>query len=147
MHLIIICKENMEYPFIMFSKMGPEVHFIKLGRVRVLLVPYMCWCFSARSTMVWILEGRGGGTGDRYHRGPSFTIFLRPESFSNKLNAGADPNCNKKGGVFMYDSCTSMLEITGFQTIFYINLYVLVRYFLFNMANLFIQSWKDNIKL
>ena len=61
------------------------------------------------------------GTGDRYHRGPSFTIFLRPKSFSNKLNVGADPNCNKKGGVFMYDSCTSMLEITGFQTIFYIN--------------------------
>ena len=56
--------------------------------------------------------GRGGGvTGDRYHRGPSFTIFLRPESFSNKLNVGADQNCNKKGGVFMYDSCTSMLEI------------------------------------
>ena len=69
--------------------------------------------------MVWILEG-GGGVQVIGIIGA--LLFLRPESFSNKLNAGADPNCNKKGGVFMFDSCTSMLEITGFQTIFYINM-------------------------
>ena len=51
-------------------------------------------------------EGRGV-TGDRYHRGPSFTIFLRQKSLSNKLNAEADPNCNKKG---VY-SCMILVQV------------------------------------
>ena len=58
--------------------------FTKLGRDEVLMVPYNCCCFSARS-----LQGRIQGVAKIGHRGsPSSTnFFFRLEDCSNKPNA------------------------------------------------------------
>ena len=58
--------------------------FMKLGRDGVLMVPYKCCCFSARS-----VQGRIQGGAKIGHRGsPSSTNFgFRLERYSNKLNA------------------------------------------------------------
>ena len=58
--------------------------FTKLGRDEVLMVPYKCCCFSARS-----VQGRIQGGAKIGHRGsPSSTnFFFRLEGYSNKPNA------------------------------------------------------------
>ena len=57
---------------------------MKLGRYEVLMVPYKCCCFSARSA-----QGRIQGGAKICHGGsPSSRIFFfRPEGYSNKPNA------------------------------------------------------------
>ena len=58
--------------------------FMKLDRDEVLMVPYKCCCFSARS-----VKGRIQGGAKIGHWGsPSSTnFFFRPEGYSNKPNA------------------------------------------------------------
>ena len=58
--------------------------FMKLGRDEVLMVPYSCCCFSARS-----VQGRIQGGAKIGHWGsPSSTnFFFRLEGYSNKPNA------------------------------------------------------------
>ena len=57
---------------------------MKLGRDEVLMVPYKCCCFSARSP-----QGRIQGGAKIGHRGSpsSRNFFFRPEGYSNKPNA------------------------------------------------------------
>ena len=57
---------------------------MKLGRDEVLMVPYKCCCFSARSP-----QGRIQGGAKIGHGGSpsSRNFFFRPESYSDKLNA------------------------------------------------------------
>ena len=68
--------------FIFFSRTAWWI-FMKLGRDEVLMVPYKCCCFSARSA-----QGRIQGGAKIGHGGsPSSRIFFfRPEGYSNKLN-------------------------------------------------------------
>ena len=57
--------------------------FTKLGRHEVLMVPYKCCCFLARS-----VQGRIQGRVKIGHRGsPSSTNSFRLEGYSNKSNA------------------------------------------------------------
>ena len=57
--------------------------FMKLGGDEVLMVPYKCCCFSARS-----VEGRIQGRAKIGHEGsPSSMNFFRLEGYSNKPNA------------------------------------------------------------
>ena len=58
--------------------------FMKLGRDEVLMVPYKCCCFSARSP-----QGRIQGGAKIGHTGsPSSTnFFFRLEGYSNKPNS------------------------------------------------------------
>ena len=58
--------------------------FTKLGRDEVLMVPYKCCCFSARSP-----QGRIQGRAKIGHAGsPSSTnLFFRLEGYSNKPNS------------------------------------------------------------
>ena len=71
------------YIFNFFSRTAWWI-LIKLGRDEVLMVPYKCCCFSARSA-----KGRIQGGAKIGHGGsPSSRIFFfRPEGYSNKLNA------------------------------------------------------------
>ena len=56
---------------------------MKLGRDEVLMVPYKCCCFSARSAQGWIQGGAKIGHGGS----PSSRIFFfRLEGYSNKPN-------------------------------------------------------------
>ena len=57
---------------------------MKLGRDEVLMVPYKCCCFSARSA-----QGRiQGGAKIGYRGSPSLrNFFFRPEGYSDKSNA------------------------------------------------------------
>ena len=56
---------------------------MKLGRDEVLMVPYKCCCFSARST-----QGRIQGGAKIGHGGsPTSRNFFRPEGYSDKPNA------------------------------------------------------------
>ena len=57
---------------------------MKLGMHEVLIVPYMCCCFSARSA-----QGRIQGGDKIGHRGPlsSRNFFFRPDGYSDKPNA------------------------------------------------------------
>ena len=57
---------------------------MKLGRDEVVMVPYKCCCFSARSA-----QGRIQGRANIGHGGsPSLrNFFFKPEGYSNKLNA------------------------------------------------------------
>ena len=58
--------------------------FTKLGRDEVLMVPYKCCCFSARSVQGWIQGGAKIGHGGS----PSSTnFFFKLEGYSNKPNA------------------------------------------------------------
>ena len=60
-----------------------EWMFTKLGRDEVLMVPYKCFYFSARS-----VQGRIQGGAKIGHAGsPSTNFFFRPEGYSNKSNA------------------------------------------------------------
>ena len=57
---------------------------MKLGRDEVLMVPYKCCCFSARSAQGWIQGGAKIGHGGS----PSLrNFFFRPEGYREKLNA------------------------------------------------------------
>ena len=58
--------------------------FTKLGRDEVLMVPYKCCCFLARSVQGWI-QG-GAKIGHRWSLSSS-NFFFRLEGYSNKLNA------------------------------------------------------------
>ena len=58
--------------------------FTKLGRDEVLMFPYKCCCFSARSVQGQIQGGAKIGHGEF----PSSTnFFFRLEGYSNKRNA------------------------------------------------------------
>ena len=69
--------------FDFFSRTAEWI-LMKLGRDEVLMVPYKCCCFSARSPQGWIQGGAKIG-----HRGSpsSRNFFFRPEGYSGKLNA------------------------------------------------------------
>ena len=56
--------------------------FKKLGRDEVLMVPYKCCCFSARS-----VQGQGVVKIGHGWSPSSTNFFFRPEGYSNKPNA------------------------------------------------------------
>ena len=56
---------------------------MKLGRDEVLMVPYKCCCFSARSAQGWIQGGAKIGHGGS----PSSRNFFRLEGYRDKPNA------------------------------------------------------------
>ena len=65
---------------------------MKLGRDEVLMVPYNCCCFLARSAQGRIQGGakigHGGGGGGGGGVSPSLrNFFYRSEGYSNKPNA------------------------------------------------------------
>ena len=57
---------------------------MKLGMHEVLMVPYKCCCFSARSAQGWIQGGAKTGHGGSPS---SRNFFFRPEGYSDKPNA------------------------------------------------------------
>ena len=57
---------------------------MKLGKDEVLMVPYKCCCFSARSAQGRIQGGAKIGHGGSPSSG---NFFFRPEGYSNKPNA------------------------------------------------------------
>ena len=70
------------YIFNFFSRTARWI-LMKLGRDEVLMVPYKCCCFSARST-----QGRIQGGAKIGHRGSpsSRNFFFRSEGYSDKPN-------------------------------------------------------------
>ena len=70
------------YIFNFFSRTAGWI-LMKLGRDEVLMVPYKCCCFSARSA-----QGRIQGGAKIGHRGSpsSRNFFFRPEGYSDKPN-------------------------------------------------------------
>ena len=69
--------------FNFFSRTAWQI-LMKFGRDEVLMVPYKCCCFSARSP-----QGRIQGGAKIGHRGSpsSRNFFFRPEGYSDKPNA------------------------------------------------------------
>ena len=74
---------------------------MKLGRDEVLMVPYKCCCFSARSA-----QGRIQGGAKIGQRGSpsSRNFFFRPEGYSDKPNGDDLEACGKKCCYFWFHS-------------------------------------------
>ena len=67
---------------------------MKLGRDKVLMVPYKCCCFSARLLSIWFVAVAFRSEEVSWRRGPPWPIwspasrnfFFRPEGYSDKPN-------------------------------------------------------------
>ena len=80
---VVVCRPSVNFHiFIFFSRTAWWI-LMKLGRDEVLMVPYKCCCFSARSA-----QGRIQGGAKIGQRGSpsSRNFFFRPDGYSDKPN-------------------------------------------------------------
>ena len=87
---------------------------MKLGRDEVLMVPYKCCCFSARSAQGWIQGGAKIG-----HRGPLLqetSSSDRKATATNRMHSNDLEACGKKCCYFWFHSEVKFL--TRFRRLF-----------------------------
>ena len=84
---------------------------MKLGMDEVLMVPYKCWCFSARSAQGRIQGGAKIGHG---------VLFFRLEGYSNKPNAKQWSRSIWEGSVVIFGSNQKSNFWRVFDVFFYL---------------------------